>query len=169
MPLTYDSIATTTLGSVATSINFNSISSAFTDLKVIINGSPAAGGTNLLMRLNNNSASLYTGTFLLGNGGTATSVSNPLDVNFLLTTGGTLSSTLPFFAEIDIFSYYLSSGVFKSILAKTSCDLNGSGNIFTTVGLMQTTTAVTSVNLLLSGSTNFAVGTTATLYGIKAA
>jgi hypothetical protein len=52
------------------------------------------------------------------------------------------------------------------MLAKTSEDRNGSGDIFTSVSLWRSTSAITSIYLFLSAY-NFAIGTTATLYGIK--
>lgn len=165
MPATYDSITTTTLGSATATINFNSISSAYTDLKVIVVGSPAAGGVDLCMRLNNNSGVTYSNTYLVGNGSAASSTRNNGDSNYRVSINGFASSSVPFFTEIDIFNYANTSAN-KSILAKFSQDQNGSGNIQATVGMCQLTSAVTSVNLFWSGGTNFAAGTTATLYGI---
>ena len=166
MTATYDSIATTTLGSASASINFNSISSAYTDLKVVLVANLAAGGVDLCMRLNNNSGVTYSCTYVIGNGSSATSTRNLSDNTYRISINGFTTGAQPLFAEIDIFSYS-NATVNKSILAKVAQDTGGGGNIQATVGLCQLTSAVTSVNLFNSGGTNFAAGTTATLYGIK--
>jgi hypothetical protein len=46
-------------------------------------------------------------------------------------------------------------------------DKNGSGAVWQIVGLWRSTSAITSINFFSSTGNNFAIGTTATLYGIK--
>ena len=66
---------------------------------------------------------------------------------------------------LDIFSYTGSTN--KTVLVTNSVDQNGSGQVGRVVGLWRNTAAITTITL--SDSSNFAIGTTATLYGIKAA
>jgi hypothetical protein len=79
--------------------------------------------------------------------------------------GGAASSTIPQLVTIDIFNYYSGSN-FVTVLATLSQDKNGSGEVTRTVGLLRDT-FVTSIDL--SPTSSWAAGTTATLYGIKAA
>jgi hypothetical protein len=64
----------------------------------------------------------------------------------------------------NIFSYAGSTN--KTCLIESSEDKNGSGSTVRTVGLWRDTSAITSIEVLMSSST-FATGTIATLYGIK--
>ena len=57
---------------------------------------------------------------------------------------------------------------YKTMLTMDSNDLNGSGSVETTVGLWRSTAAINTITLSANADT-FAAGTTATLYGIKAA
>ena len=52
MALTYEPIASTTLGSSASSISFNSISTAYTDLRLIVSGLNATRAGGWRIRVN---------------------------------------------------------------------------------------------------------------------
>jgi hypothetical protein len=165
MPATYENIATQTLGSTATSIIFSSIAASWTDLKLIIVGKPTTS-VDPLIRFNSDTGSNYSYTRFSGNG---TSVGNAQGVS---TTSIPLCqavgwpTTNPSFFAIDIFSYAGSRN--KTIIETTSSDQNGSGLIESVTGLWRNTAAITSITFLVATS-SIAAGTTATLYGIKAA
>lgn len=162
MASTYEPIATTTLGSAA-NINFTSIPGTYTDLRVVITGSMTSNGFYTGLRFNSDTAGNYSGTYLRGNGTTASS--NAQTNNSYMTLdngGGAASSTIPQLVTIDIFSY--SGSTYKTVLATLSQDKNGSGEVTRTVGLWRDTVAITSINL--SPTSTWAAGTTATLYGI---
>ena len=163
MATTYESIATQTLGSAAPSITFSSIPATYTDLRVVLVGS-TTDGAFLRIQLNGDTASNYSTTEIRGNGATATSdysASTRFNVNGASTIIGNI-----FIISSDLFSY--TGSTFKTCLNAFSNDANGSGEVNRRVGLYRSTSAITS--LLLSVSTgNYAIGTTATLYGIKAA
>jgi hypothetical protein len=168
MPTTYEPIATQTLTSSAASITFSSITSAFTDLKVIVTAK-GLGVTNTYVQLqfNGDTGSNYSFTYLRGEGTAATSGRSNPDNGILacgIATAGVLSTTIPAFAEIDIFSYTGSTN--KSVLCKGSIDKNGSGESNLIVGLWRNTAAITSV-IIKGLNANFATDTSATLYGIK--
>jgi hypothetical protein len=61
---------------------------------------------------------------------------------------------------------YANTNVFKTALIAGGL---GSTEVNRHVGLWRSTSAVTSVGLLLNGSGNFKTGSTFSLYGIKAA
>ena len=166
MPATYEPIATTTLGSAAAEINFTSISSAYTDLRLIYTGSPVTNGVTFGIRFNSDSTNLYSATLLRGDGTSATSTRVTTASTYYITSnsvGG--SSTIPTFSALDLFSY--AGSTFKTSLLTMSNDKNGSGDVIRQVGLYRSTTAISAIKLFtFSGGNEFATGTTATLYGI---
>jgi len=167
MPATYEPIATQTLGSATATITFSSIAASWTDLRLSLVGSVTSASTQYYLRFNGvSSGGPYSGTYLGGDGTTASSTrytsSNEIPINGI-NTGGT---TTPHFFITDIFSY--AGSTYKTCLIEISHDRNGSGFVERAVGLWRSTAAITSVTITLN-SGNMAAGTTATLYGIKAA
>lgn len=165
MTATYDSIATTTLGSAASSITFSSITGTYTDLRIVIVGTAVDTGA-VRMRLNGDSGSNYSQTYLYGDGASAASARATSNSNIQFSVFGTgLSTTLPHMATVDLFSYAGSTN--KTQLIEFSHDKNGSGSTERIVSLWRSTSAITQIQIYNSGG-NFAAGYTATLYGIKA-
>ena len=163
MPATYEPIATTTLAASASSITFSSISSSYTDLKVIWSVL-CSQDTNLYARFNSDSGNNYSFTRFTGNGSTATSGRGGGRAQIDLAVVGSTGSGVTF-CEFDIFSY--SGSTNKTVLSKYNSDKNGSGAVECVVGLWRNTSAINSITLLpSSGSANLLAGTTATLYGI---
>lgn len=164
MPATYEPIATTTLGSAASSITFSSIPGTYTDLRVVLVGTLTAGGFLPQLRLNNvSTGTLYSYTNMQGNGTAASSNRQTSQNTFEWGDLAVDSTTIPFFATVDIFSYAGSTN--KTCLFTLNNDNNGSGNVQYTVGLFRSTSAITEVNIR-QGSTTYKAGTVATLYGI---
>ena len=163
MPATYEKIATTTLGSAASSIDFTSIGSGYTDLRLILSAIGNFNGVGL--RFNSDSGSNYSMTRLTGDGSTAGSyaLQNQTRINL----GGfsvASSATIPIFIDLNIFSY--AGSTYKTWLDQLSFDKNGSGDTAALVGLWRSTSAITEINLTNMGGGNFNAGSTATLYGI---
>jgi len=153
MAFTYEPIATTTLSSAASSITFSSISSAYTDLRLVLVGTVTTNGANYFLQLNSDSASNYSQTYLYGSGTAAVSGRGTAQtVGVYLTTGFSPSSTIPTMTETDIFSYSNSS-TNKTVLSSASGDLNGSGYVSRLVGLWRNTAAITSVAFVCNTST----------------
>jgi hypothetical protein len=164
LPITYDNIATTTLGSATNIITFNSIPATYTDLRVVFVGVGTAGGVDCLLRCNNDSVSVYSVTYLDGNGTTATSNRYSSSPGFNANYAGGLSTTIPTLITFDLFSY--AGSTFKACLNTTQADRNGSGFISSQAGFYPSTSAITRLDLVAASST-FTAGSTATLYGIK--
>jgi len=166
MPVTYDNIATTTLNSAASTITFDSIPQTYTDLRVVVVTRSSSTADSVCMRFNNNSSSIYSGTYLRGNGGI---VYSQRDTSFSKAIIGfnmpSSASGLLGLATADIFSYTGSTN--KSILGTGSADTNDTGEVSRTVCLAQLTSAITRIDLIYDSGFNFVTGTTATLYGIK--
>jgi hypothetical protein len=170
MASTYEPIATTTLGSTAASITFSSIAATYTDLRVIcVPINSGASDYSLVMQVNGDTASNYSQTDLYGTGASALS-SQQSAVTYINLTDLAGYSAKPSLFTADIFSY--AGSTYKTILTTCSIDQNATlsnGTVARQVGLWRSTSAITSVTIKNLGATVFAVGTTATLYGIKAA
>ena len=165
MPITYDNIATTTLGSAAASIDFTSIPATYTDLRLVfVNQGTGTAGNSRFLRFNSDSSSSYSRTKLVGTGVEAYSGQQIEQTTLRFTEAGTSASPVWQLQTVDIFSYAGSTN--KTCLMISNEDNNGSGNILTGVGLWRSTAAITSISLFLTTGT-FAAGTIATLYGIK--
>lgn len=162
MAATYEAIATTTLGSAASSITFSSIANTWTDLRVVLVGK-ITGGSALGIQYNGDTASNYSYTYIAGDGSSAVSgrSSNITRIQVYYP----VSSTIPTFLEMDIESY--AGSTYKTALITQSNDLNGSGSVMKEVALWRSTSAITSVNLYAQSGDTWMAGTTATIWGIK--
>lgn len=165
MPRTYEPIATNTLGSAAASVTFSSIPSTYTDLILIISGSNSSGDAAISVRTGNgsvNTGSVYSTTFLFGNG---TSASSSRDTSQTWAHPGRLDTTLS--NSIIQFMNYSNTTTNKTILSRG----NDGSLAMTTVSLVRDTSAINIIQLQAQdgGAINFTTGSTFTLYGIKAA
>jgi hypothetical protein len=166
MATTYDKIATTTLGTASSTIEFGSISSGYTDLRIVLVSVNDASSTQPVeMRFNSDSSTNYSTTHLYGNGGNAGSY-RYTNANKMTIQDGQPNSTSPIMSTIDIFSY--AGNTFKTVLITESSDTNGGGFVGRIVGLWRSTSAITTITLgaPLAGPQKFGVGSIATLYGI---
>jgi hypothetical protein len=162
MATTYEPIATTTLGSAATSITFSSIAATYTDLRLVLTGKKnTAAGSVINFRLNSDTSANYSWTYLSGDGTSATS-SAAASFSFGY-FGPALDATNMFLVTLDFFSY--AGSTYKTALATLSNDNNGTGIVSRVVNLYRSTSAISSIELRCGDS--YAAGTTATLYGIK--
>jgi hypothetical protein len=162
MPATYDKIESRTLGSATSTVTFSSIPGTYTDLVIVFN---ASGSTyvNSIIRLNGDTATNYSSTRLYGNG-TAASSARFTSETFAyigdLTT--TICTTI-----VQIFNY-ANTTTFKTFISRSSA---AAGGLDANAGLYRKTplAAITSVDLIAASGATFTIGSTFTLYGIKAA
>jgi hypothetical protein len=167
MPKTYEPISTTTLGTTSASVTFTSIPQTYTDLVLITNAKQTAvSGANPKFRINSDSASNYSYTYLMGDGTSASSsrLSSVLYGELSL-RGGSLLSTNFSNNSITHFMNYSNTTTFKTILGRSN-DAGVSTELG--VNLWRSTSAITTIEVLIT-SNAFAIGSTFTLYGIKAA
>jgi len=164
---TYEPIATQTLSSATSNITFTSISSAYTDLILIVVPKTSTGDY-LRLRVGNGSidtGSNYSQTDLVGNGSSAGSYgytgNNRLSIQ--------VESTIPtaqFEANTIIhLQNYRNSTTYKSMLWRTN---KASGAVEACVGLWRSTSAINTISVFTE-TYNLQIGTIATLYGIAAA
>jgi hypothetical protein len=162
---TYTPIYSTTLGSNQSTVSLSSFS-GYTDLRMVLNFKNTAGG--LAIKPNANGSSIYSMTILKGDGSSATS--SRLTTADLGGTGwyvpNAFCSTTNFNAITVDFMNYTNTTTYKTILIRANDSGEAVGAI---VGLAQTTSAVSSLELSCDGGGQVASGTSITLYGIAAA
>lgn len=167
---TYNEIATQTLTSAALNVNFTSIPQTYTDLVVVCNNLFVASGTpNLRILFNTDTASNYSVAVLEGNGvapyGVRQNSISGIDFGYYTSLYPTSSSTAPSNAIINVMQY-TNTSINKTVLARANSSQSG---MSANVGMWRSTAAITSIRLSNSSAVNFTVGSTFSLYGIKAA
>jgi len=172
MPITYEPIATTTLGSSATEINFTSISGSYTDLVLVCNGGMSRSGAAFLLRVGNgtiDAGSNYSGTELYGTGSAAESLRwATTEINVFSSVGS--STTAGENTFIIQFMNYSNTTTYKTVLARAnSATTTAYPGTAAAVNLWRSTSAINTIRLLRQSTDTFITGSTFTLYGIKAA
>jgi hypothetical protein len=165
MPSTYTPIATTTItGSSSTTINFTSIPSTYTDLVLVLQGTANSNYWDLYIRFNSDTGSNYSVTRLFGSSAGAGSNRLTSDTLIQSTYYGNLGTGQS--NQILNVMNYANTTTNKTVLVRANNTANG---VDASVGLYRSTAAINAINLLMFSGGSFQVGTTATLYGIKAA
>ena len=165
MPSTYTPIATTTLGSAASSVTFSSISGTYTDLILVMNVGGSVSGNAMNMTFNSDTSTNYSDTGLWGTGSSAASGRHSNATNAALSIGVGVSTSASDTQTIVQIQNYSNSTTYKTVLIRAN---NASDGVDATVGLWRNTNAITSIDIGLNTG-NFATGSTFTLYGIVAA
>lgn len=160
MPTTYQIISTTTLSSSTTSFTLDNIPSTYTDLVLIIDGSPITGGSAMdsNWRVNGDTGSNYSDTRLQGNFSDRSGSAS-------FSRCGQPWSTNRWYTHLHFFDY-ANTNINKVSLSRSGT-YDGSLELY--AGLWRSTAAITSITLISGQSRNYTSGTIATLYGIKAA
>ena len=168
MSSTYEPIATTTLGSTASSITFSSISSAYTDIIAVATIAATTTPDDIRFRVNGDTGSNYSFTTMFGTGSSAgsaraTSVSSGSGSYY-----GTPGTTVNGSVQIIQFMNYSNATTYKTVIARGNRSDSG---VDTTVSLWRNTAAINSITFGIGGSLSntIAIGSSITLYGIKAA
>lgn len=165
MAVTYEKIATTTLGSNAASVTFSSISSTYTDLILVMSYFSNASEYPML-QFNGDTATNYSFTEIYGNGSSAASVRQS-NVSGIWVGYGAYSpagTTNPGTIIVNI-QNYSNASTFKSTISRS----NSSQGVEATAGIWRSTSAITSIVIKHQTATTYATGSMFTLYGIKAA
>jgi len=165
MPITYEKIATTTLGSAAADVTFSSISGAYTDLVLIIDTAMSSSGATVYIRVNSDSGSNYSTTTLYGNGTSALSVRLSNNTNGMMVGPYDGFSTERLNA-ICHFMNYSNTTTYKTMMNRFN---QSDKSTDASVSLWRSTSAITTIFVRNNSSQTFASGSTFTLYGIKAA
>lgn len=168
MPATYEPIATTTLSAAQANIEFTSIPGTYTDLVLVISHRVGTTGYSSYVQFNSDNGSNYSCTILSGYGSGTTSFRySTTNSAYLEWYGYPPSATSTFGTQIINIMNYANTNVYKTYVARPGNAATGTDAI---VAMWRSTSAITSLKYISSASAgNFQIGTTATLYGIKAA
>jgi hypothetical protein len=163
MAATYTPIASITLGAVATSVTFTNIPQTYTDLVIVTNWGQSSG--DLYLRVNNDTSSLYSETWIRGNGTNAASNRLSGRDGWYVDYNGVVATTIQPNAVIN-FMNYSNTTTFKTAIWREN---DASSSVELHVGLYRSTSAITSISLISTGSANsLTSGSTFNLYGIQA-
>ncbi len=167
MPKTYEPIQTQTVGTATPSITFSSIPQSYTDLVLVSFYGTSVLDTSGWLRFNSDSGSNYSWTYLLGDGSGAYSGRFSNQTYTTLDGAGagtTLGTSIQATSHIMNYSNATTN---KTVLTR---DNNGSTykSVDLKTGLWRSTAAITSITVgCVTG--NLIVGSSFTLYGIRAA
>lgn len=167
---TYTQIASTTLGSAASSVTFSSIAGTYTDLIIVVNARGNNAGTTdqVAIRFNSDTTTNYSRTILYGTGSAAASARTSNDSKILIdyVAGDTAAAGTFGGCYINVMNY-ANTTTFKTVLSRagTAGDL-----VEANVGLWRATPAAITTILIYPGiGTQWLTGSTFNLYGITAA
>jgi len=149
---TYTAIASITLGSSASSVEFSSIDQSYGDLILIVDGKSSSVFQNIVLTLNGSTSGFSHLNMRGGGGGTASSTgsTNVLGVTMDTTQGQVKMQFLD----------YSATDKHKTFLAMST-----QADVRQLAGRFASTSALTSIKLEINSDT-FAAGTTLALYGI---
>ena len=169
MPVTYEPIASTLLGSATSSITFSSIPSTYTDLRLIISAGAASDSTrpSISLRFNGVFSAFYASNRLLSDGINANHNYGTGADRIVLGAGANPLVASPFSYIIDI-NNYADSTIRKCALAYVTAILNDSsgGQFLMSTGRFESTNAISQIQIFDANNYNMSVGSRATLYGI---
>lgn len=160
MAITYEPIATTTLGSAAATVTFSSISGSYTDLVLVDKAFGVA--SHYFVRVNSDTGSNYSVIVLLGVDGQVVADQATSQTSGQISRSAA-SSNSPM--GITHFMNYSNATTYKTILSRGNV---GNSIVIQYVNSWRSNSAITSIELR-PASGNFDTGSTFTLYGIKAA
>ncbi len=171
MPKTYETIATTTLTSAASSISFTSIPATYTDLVII--GVPVAELNNTIYAdwtFNGSNAADY-GRWVWGQAGGSVTYDNRNGNRNRMELDVLEVQNLTSYAFIINVNDYSNTTTYKNMIGITiNAGMDGTQGFNYAGGMWQSTAAVNRVDMLPNDVTkNWGSGTIVTLYGIKAA
>lgn len=164
MAVTYDKIATTTLGAAASTIDFTSIPGTYTDLILVTTLKVTSSAYDLYIRCNSDSGTNYSYTVLTGNGTSAQSArGSSISDGLLADYYGNPNTTFDTICISHIMNY-ANSTTYKTMISRANRASSGTDAV---VSLWRSTAAITTLTLR-NTSTTWTSGSIATLYGVKA-
>lgn len=156
---TYIALANTTLTATDTEVTFSSIPQTYRDLAIAIDGT--FSGTDVRIRINGLTTSIYNWVYAQGTGGVGTSEAiGPTNLGIGwggLTSGNRITALLNF---MD----YSTTDKHKTVLIRNS-EFNEA--VIMTSGRIATTDAITSITFRIQNAGgSYQIGSNFTLYGI---
>jgi len=163
-------IAYATGSGSANGVNFTNIPQNYQDLFLVVNGGNSTSGadTPILVTFNGVYTTNLSYTYLSGNGSSASSArsSNAAIIMMDGTASGSATSTIPGSYIAHILNY-ANTSTYKTILCRSAEDNNGSGQTALTVGLLRSTSAISSFYVAQNSGNNTPTTTKFALYGVR--
>ena len=157
---TYTPIATTTLGSAASSVTFSSITGTYTDLILFCNIANTVSQSDVKINVNGDTSTNYSFTQLFGTGSSAGS-NRSANIGYGVAGYiGTAQSN-----SVTHFQNYSNTNTNKTMLTRYNDPAN---LVVAAVSLWRSTAAINQI-VISYNTNNFTTGSTFTLYGIAAA
>jgi hypothetical protein len=171
MPITYNKIASATVGSGgAANIDFTSIPGTYTDLVVYLSARSSGSFTdqNISLRFNSSTTG-YSRRVLSGNGSAASSSNSASEAEMFIGDVSGSTGTSNTFGNLMIYVPNYAGATNKSVSVDSIQENNTTAaNARLIAGLWSDTAAITSLSVrLYGGGFDFVQHSTATLYGIK--
>ena len=170
----FESIATVTATSGATSLSFNNIPSTYSHLQIrgiYRDTGGAAVVANMIIQFNSDTSANYSWHRIESTNATSVTSSGATSQTYGLCAafGGQNATTANTFGAgiINIMDYSLNTK-YKTIFNMGGIDNNTTGTVAPSSGLWLNTGIITSITIK-PGNVGFALGTTFALYGIKGA
>jgi len=170
----FESIASVTLTSTASTISFTSISSSYTHLQIRYNSRHDNDTqNNMYMRLNSDNSSIYMRMYIFTDGTTIQTIEDiNTDAMGYFSVANSSRTANNFGGGIINILDYKNTSKNKSVLARTGRAQQASGTtgILMSAGQWASTSAVDTITFgMFAGEGNFVTNTTFALYGIKTA
>jgi hypothetical protein len=161
-------IDTVTVGSGgAASIQFLDIPQTYTDLMIKVSARNTSTENAYRVRINNDSSSIYSARWLLGNGSAASSNNNSSQTAAFVGRMSLSTDTASTFGSTEIYIPNYTSSTSKSISSDVVTENNGTTAFQSLFAALYTGTAAITRLDLIPDANSFAQHTTATLYGIS--
>ena len=168
--ITYIPIATTTLGSDQASITFSGISTAYTDLRLIVQSGISNSSFNTRMRLNSDTNNNYGPKYAYTPGSGTPTGGNGVSVNGITFEPSGGGQRTPCVFHIYDFLNYNATSLTKNFIGNIYYNANVTDGTFGYVGfnggVWQNTSSGLNAISVVPTSGNMASGSTATIYGI---
>ena len=162
-------IATTTLSTATADVTFSSIPADYThlQLRMLTRGSIAAVGTNVNVRFNSDTTSVYYTHFLDGDGSTAKGEeSGGGDLIYLGYGAGANATASVFGTSVWDILDYTNTNKFTTCRSLCGFDNNGSGLVALISGLWRDTSAINTIKIFPNSGT-FNTYSSFSLYGVR--
>jgi hypothetical protein len=166
---TYTLISSNVLTASAASVTFSSIPATYTDLvlRVSARDDSATVQQQFLLRLNGDTSSLYSITYLEGNGSAASSGNQAASyIGRTPVVGASATSNTFNNAEFYIPSYTAAQNKPISVFGASETNATAA-QIDAIAGLYRSSTAISSLTALCAGAAQFVSGSSFYLYGIS--
>ena len=171
MPNTYTLIKSEVLASSQASVTFSSIPATYTDLVLRISARNDDSGTVngvLRVQVNGLSSSIYSFTALYGNGsaGSSARASSTTDITDIYLAGNLATANT--FGTVEIYIPNYAGTTKKPVASYGASESNAAAvTMAANAGLIDLTSAITSISLLNNSTKQFLTGSSFYLYGIS--